>query len=40
MGLFIFIWELFWLIVVIACAIAGVFMARMLTRRSKSATQL
>jgi hypothetical protein len=34
------IWELFWFAVTIACAIAGVSLARMLKRRSKSSTQL
>jgi hypothetical protein len=34
------IWELFWLAVTIACAIAGVFLARMLKRRSKPSTQV
>jgi hypothetical protein len=35
----ILIWVLLCFVVTIACAIAGVFLARMLKRRSKSATQ-
>jgi hypothetical protein len=35
--LWFIICEVFWLIVTIACAIAGFFLARMLKRRSKAA---
>jgi hypothetical protein len=31
------IWNLFWLVVTIACAVAGVFLARMLKRHSRNA---
>ena len=36
----ILIWVLFCVAVTVACAIAGVFLARMLKRRSKSSTQV